>query len=79
MQRTAQAAYLSKGCTLLWRRKLWQVVLAKLAFHRRGVLCSVSSDGIGYSAVCQILCKFVGPASWVGIEIFLNFKLRTTA
>lgn len=31
------------------------------------------------TAVCQILCKFVGPAPWVGIEIFLNFKLRTTA
>jgi hypothetical protein len=28
---------------------------------------------------CQILCKFVGPASWVGIEIFLNVRLLTTA
>jgi hypothetical protein len=49
MSRTAQARFFAKWCCLLRYLKLQQIVLAKLVFHRRGVLCSVSSYGIGYS------------------------------
>ena len=39
----------ARRCCLLWGLKLGQIVLAKLIFYRRGVLCSASSYGIGYS------------------------------